>query len=204
VSRAHTKIHGKKEHTEWNIIKNIKQKLTHNHSIITKVDKGNTLIILKKDDYINKLDNFINNNNFTQLPNNITNKVQQMTRNCINNCRNIIKQKEKPKLINMNPSAPHLYGTIKLHKQGQPIRPIVNWTESPAYKLAKHLNTVLKNTLQLPNAFNIKNTNTLAQSLQLIEIDNNTKMCSFDIENMYTNIPTMEVRNIIDNIMTKN
>jgi hypothetical protein len=104
----------------------------------------------------------------------------------------------------MNPCAPHLYGTIKLHKQGQPVRPIVNWIECPAYKLAKHLNTILINTLQLPNAFNVKNTNTLAQSLQLIEIDNNTKMCSFDIENMYTNIPTMELRNIIDNIMTKN
>jgi hypothetical protein len=194
----------KKEHMEWKIIKNIKQKLTNNHSRIAKADKGNTLIILKKADYINKLDSFISNNNFTLLPHDITNKVQHTIRNYINNCKKIIKQEEKPRLINMNPRAPHLYGTIKVHKPGQPIRPIVNWKNCPAYKLAKHLNSILINTLQLPNAFNVENTNKLAHLLQLIEIDDNTKICSFDIENMYTNIPTNELPNIIGNILNKN
>jgi hypothetical protein len=29
-------------------------------------------------------------------------------------------------------------------------------------------------------------------------MDKNTKLCSFDIENMYTNIPTMELKDIIE------
>jgi hypothetical protein len=70
----------------------------------------------------------------------------------------------------MNPRAPHVYGTIKLYKQGQLIRPLVIWINFPAYNLAKHLNTISTNTLQLPNAFNVKNTNTLAHSFHLIEI----------------------------------
>jgi hypothetical protein len=52
----------------------------------------------------------------------------------------------------MNPSAPHIHGTLKLHKQAKSIRPIVIWIDSPGYKLAKHLNTILNNILQLPNA----------------------------------------------------
>lgn len=32
---------------------------------------------------------------------------------------------------------------------------MVNWTDSPGYKLAKHLNTTLSDIL-LPNAFNIQ------------------------------------------------
>ena len=198
------KIHIQNEKIEWNTLKNIKQKLINSHSMIVKADKGNTLVILKKEDYIYKLDTFINNNNFTELSHDITNKMQQITRNFLNNCKNIVKYKDKSKLINMNPRAPHIYSTIKLHKQGQPIRPIVNWTNCPAYNIAKHLNTILINTLQLPNAFNVKNTSTLAHSLQHITINNNTQMCSFDIENMYTNIPTNELFNIIENIIAKN
>jgi hypothetical protein len=62
--------------------KNIKQKLINNHSIIAKADKGNMLIILKKDDFINKLDNFISNNNFIKLSHDIPkkyNKLQEIT-----------------------------------------------------------------------------------------------------------------------------
>jgi hypothetical protein len=47
----------------------------------------------------------------------------------------------------MNPSTPQIHGTIKLHKQENSVHPIVNWTDSPGYKLAKHLNTILGNIL---------------------------------------------------------
>jgi hypothetical protein len=39
----------------------------------------------------------------------------------------------------MSPSVPHSYATIKLLKNKQPIRPIVNWKDSPNYKLARFL-----------------------------------------------------------------
>jgi hypothetical protein len=60
--------------------------------------------------------------------------------------KNIIKN-EKRRYMNMNASATCLYGTIKLHKQSKPIRPIVNWKNSPAYKIAKYLNKILQDTV---------------------------------------------------------
>jgi hypothetical protein len=75
----------------------------------------------------------------------------------------------------MNPKAPHLYGTIKLHKADKPIRPIINWKNSPGYKL--HLVKLLKHTIQLPNVFNIQNSETLMHSLKQTNIQPNTKMC---------------------------
>jgi hypothetical protein len=104
----------------------------------------------------------------------------------------------------MNPSASQIHGTIKLHKPEKSIHPIVNWTDSPGYKLAKYLNTILSNILQLRNAFNVQNTNTLAHTLKLLKINENTRLCSFDIENMYTNIPVQEVQHIVGNIIDKN
>jgi hypothetical protein len=61
----------------------------------------------------------------------------------------------------MNPKAPHVHDTIKLHKSDKPIRPIVNWKGSPGYKLAMHLAKLLKYTIQLPNVFNMQNSETV-------------------------------------------
>ena len=39
----------------------------------------------------------------------------------------------------MNPAAPTIRGMIKIHKADAPIRPVINWRNAPAYKLAKML-----------------------------------------------------------------
>jgi hypothetical protein len=104
----------------------------------------------------------------------------------------------------MNPRAPLIYDLIKLLKQDRSLRPIVNWKESPGYKVGKHINTLLKRVLTLSHSFNVQNSHSLAQSLSNIETDANTKLCSFDIENMYMNIPNSELVNIIKNIMNCN
>jgi hypothetical protein len=41
--------------------------------IVTKADKGNTLVILRKEDYAKKIEEFIMQNNFTKLLHDITN-----------------------------------------------------------------------------------------------------------------------------------
>jgi hypothetical protein len=65
-------------------MKNIKQKIENNHLIVRKADKGNTLVIMYKDKYNKKIDEFIIANYFTKLSNNITNKHQITTSREIN------------------------------------------------------------------------------------------------------------------------
>jgi hypothetical protein len=57
----------------------------------------------------------------------------------------------------MNPTAPSIRGLPKIHKVNCPIRPIINWRNEPAYKLAKTLNTLFHFHIPLPNVFNVKN-----------------------------------------------
>jgi hypothetical protein len=64
----------------------------------------------------------------------------------------------------MNPAAPTIRGLPKIHKNECPIRPIINWQDAPAYKLAKHLTKLIQWHVPLPNTFNINN------SVQLIDI----------------------------------
>jgi hypothetical protein len=90
---------------------------------------------------------------------------------------------------------------IKPHKPPNPIRPTVNWKGSPSYKLAKFITSKLKEIIQLPNIYNIQNSTNLIENLNKLEINENIKLCSFDISNMYTNIPLTETINIIQNIL---
>jgi acetamidase/formamidase len=102
----------------------------------------------------------------------------------------------------MNPKAPHMHGTIKLHKEHKPIQPIVSWKDSSGYKLVKYITTQLNNKLQLAYACKIQHSANLIYNLKSIEIDENTELCSFNIETMITKIPVTEVKNnekILDN-----
>jgi sugar (pentulose or hexulose) kinase len=85
----------------------------------------------------------------------------------------------------MNRRAPDVHGTIKLHKQQKPLCPIVSWKDSPGYKLAKYITAQLSNILQLPNNYNIQNSSNQIHSLKYMEVDKNTKLSSFDIENIH-------------------
>jgi len=98
----------------------------------------------------------------------------------------------------MNPVALNIRGLTKVHKTECPIRPTVNWQGSHAYKLAKHLNKLIHLHIPLPNAFNIKSSVHLIEDLLGIPYKQGIRLVSFDIENMYPNIPTNELVPIID------
>lgn len=98
----------------------------------------------------------------------------------------------------MNPRAPQIHATVKLYKQDKPTRPIVNWKHSSAYNLTKHINVLLNKMLSSPNVCNVRSSYSLTQSLANITIDENTRLCSFDID---TSIPTMELKSSIKDIL---
>jgi hypothetical protein len=181
---------------ERHLVDSIKQKINQNQLVVTKADKGKTLVMLHKDDYNNKIEEFITNNNYMTLPCNTTNKQQRNIKISINTCNCIINNKWK--YSNMNQKAPYIYGTIKLHKELKPIRLTVNWKVSPGYKLAKYTATQLSHRLQLPYVYNIKDSISHIHSFESLKINRNIRLCSFDIENMYTNIPFVEVKNVIN------
>jgi hypothetical protein len=90
---------------------------------------------------------------------------------------------------NMNPTPPSFHVTIKLHKLNTPIRSIINWRYAPSYELTKYLTKTLCNYLHLLYTYNIQNSMHLITDLKTITINKGMRISSFDIENMYTNIP---------------
>ena len=93
-------------------------------------------------------------------------------------------------------------GLIKMHKADSPIRPSVNWKHAPVYKLARMLARNLDKFIPLPHTFNIKNIIQLTNDLPDIQYDQDLKFVSFNIMNIYSNIPITELIKIIE-IMCK-
>ena len=125
--------------------------------VITKADKGNSIFITYQEDYHNKTLKFISDNNIATINNDPTKAFQKELRILVNECQNLVKKEEKWKYVSLKPSAPSISGLLKIHKSDSPIRPIVNWKQAPAYKIAKLLSKKLQQYIPLPNTFNVRN-----------------------------------------------
>jgi len=66
---------------------------------------------------------------------------------------NIEVDKNEQKHIQIKPIAPKLSALIKPHNEDKPIRPVINNTQTPSYKYAKHLNKKLNQVIRLPYTY---------------------------------------------------
>lgn len=70
-------------------------------------------------------------------------------------------------------------------------------------KLAKRFSEIFTSHIALPNTFNIINSNQLMSELLELSYGPHVKLASFDIANMYLNIPTSRLPNIINLMYTQ-
>jgi hypothetical protein len=182
---------------EFKSISKIIKKLELHNAIILKADKGKTIVIEYADQYYNKIQDFISSNELKIVSKDPTSRFQNKIRMVVKECKSSIPKENRSKYINLNPSAPTIRGLMKVHKNHCPIRPVINWTNAPAYKLARLLNEILTMHIPLPYIYNVKNTIQLMEDITEIPYNHNLKLASLDIDNMYPNIPTDELCSII-------
>lgn len=132
-----------------------------------------------------------------------TNKFQMDVKNSLKNKNALFTEAEKQKLVYMNPTPPKLYGLIKLHKDNNPIRPVVSYINCPVRKIAIKLNTIFKKVTNFKSKYSVKNSLELTKKLANVKLKNNTKLVSFDVSNMFSNIPPEECLTLITDILDK-
>jgi hypothetical protein len=184
-------------------IKKLKEKVKRNNLIITRADKGNTMIIMGKTEYISKTEEFIEQGPYETVKYDYTNRYQAKIKKLMK--ENIMfSDYEKKQIMESNPSIPTLKCQIKLHKEGMPIRPIISFIGAPSYKLARTLSRILREKFEFKKVYSIKKSRELIQELDNVEIGNNTKLISIDVKDMFTNIPIDKVMELIkENRMNK-
>ena len=120
---------------EHKTLKNLRDTLIQNKCMITKADKGQTLIVITKDAYESKICDLLQDNNFVQISRGPTAFYTRETKKIINTRKLLIPDHSKLKYSNKNPHQPNIRGLLMIHKPEAPKRPVVNWQKAPAYKL---------------------------------------------------------------------
>ena len=87
----------------------------------------------------------------------------------------------------------YAYGTVKTHKTGNPLRPIISQVSTATYKLAKRLNSLLKP--YIPAQFSINSTEEFLDILRAKRPDG--IIASIDVESLFTNVPINETIDVI-------
>jgi predicted nucleotide-binding protein (sugar kinase/HSP70/actin superfamily) len=83
------KVNNKKSKEEWKQIMNIKNKIDTNKLIITRAEKGKTLIILTHEEYKHKIQNFIQDNHLMKLNKYPTQQYQKIVKQTLKLCSDI-------------------------------------------------------------------------------------------------------------------
>ena len=92
---------------------------------------------------------------------------------------------------------PNLKVQLKLHKTDIPIRLVIKNRTAPAYKIAKHLTRILGQHITLHNHYTVTKSVNLAHDVTKLEIHEHHRLITFDIKDLYVNIPITETLNII-------
>jgi hypothetical protein len=185
----HNKLH-KRHQYNINQIKNI---LEENNLTVTKADKNKAIVIIHKNELEQKIQTFIQENHITHLSKDPMDTFQKQLQQTLHQCNTLIDKNKHKYLLNIKPKAPQMNARIKTHKETQLIRPVINSTQAPTYKIAKFLNKIIKNHINLPTTFVAKNAQEVATDLDTIQIHNNNKLLTLDIKDLYVNMPTQDI-----------
>ena len=135
----------------------LKSLLKDDNIIIQKSDKGNSVVILNRTDYVNRMNELLSDvTKFKQIKlkdgddyNYLTNQELRISK-ALRDLRNsgAIADHTYQKLNPTGTQPSVIYGLSKVHKpavNGVPkLRPILSAINSPTYKLSQYLNTILK------------------------------------------------------------
>ena len=179
-----------------NTIKSIQAKLEKYNLVIVKADKGNTVVIMRREIYVRKMMDILNDSSkFEEVTEEDTlDRLSKFQSFVYRHHRNgVFTDEEYKKLYPSSGGLPVMYGLPKIHKSGSPMRPILSMVGTFNHGLAKWLASSLGELRQAKSmAKNSFSLTYLAES----ELSAG-HFVSIDVVSLFTNIPVDETINII-------
>ncbi|XP_072141640.1 uncharacterized protein [Dermacentor andersoni] len=168
------------------------QSLRNNSSIaILPSDKGNAMVLLDKSDYHNMLALLEDHHTYAPLAYDPTSRLQTKLQKLLARLFKLVPPHHVAlyhRLLCTNGSAPAIYGLPKVHKPDVPLRPIVDFTRSPLYRLSGYLHQVLS-PLAGKTSTHVENSSAFVAKIKDITLSEDDALVSFDVTSLFTSIP---------------
>lgn len=176
-------LHFKKLHPSIKSLQNDKS------IVILPADKGNCTVVMDREEYDVKCTTMLNDTD-TYLPLSIDPTriyEKKVLKECLNLKKaNKLSEAEYKTIITKNATIPHFYGLPKIHKPDVPLRPIVDFKNSPSYGLASHLSKILITLSKKKHA--VKNSYEFVEQVKSQKIKAGYIMASFDVVSLFTKV----------------
>ena len=212
--RGYTDIFSKNvSNSEDFTYKNLKSLIHDQNIVILKGDKDSSVTIMNKGDYIEKLENMLEDgiSKGTYKRTDDT-TLQDLKRYQDFLYRNFYNYEHYKKMYPQSNQPAKLYGTAKTHKFNDTnditinqlkFRPIIDQTGTYTYNAAQVISQYLKPLCK--NEFTIEDTQSFSKTIRdLPPLEDEEEDVSYDVESLFTNIPIEETVNyILDQIYVR-
>ena len=163
--------------------------------MITKADKGGAVVILKTSDYIKEAqDQLSEKSNYRILPNDPTIKNNELVNKVIERFKKekTLSDKTAENLKIKNPRTPRLYLLPKIHKEGNPGRPVISSIDCHTSNISRFIDHHLQPLVKTIPSY-VKDTNFFLNKINsLNRIPNGCILVLLALKSLYTNIPNAE------------
>lgn len=172
---------------------------TNDDIIVLNSDKGAVTVLMEEKEYHEKIQQILDSQDFKKLPRDPTQTTQNKCNKYIGRLQQqgYITEEQAKQMKTYNSVAPRIYGNPKIHKEGNPIRPIVSSINSPMNSLSKFVADILKSAYNTDNPYYVKDSFQFAQDINDFEIPDDYRLISLDVVNLFGNLDKGEILEII-------
>ncbi|XP_068247027.1 uncharacterized protein [Palaemon carinicauda] len=155
---------------------------------VRRADKTAAFVLIDTEEYHKKLDNILaDSSKFVRLTRNPIEEIKKEANKTIEAVNAATNAIHLP-VISGDFWPGYLYGNVKTHKQGNPLRPIISQYPTPTYQLAKRLNAIL--TPYITNRYCVASSAEFLDKIKDSTCDG--VIASMDVESLFTNVPVDE------------
>ena len=159
--------------------------------MVLGADKGRATVILDKSVYHEKMLSLLSDTKtYKKLDKDPTPKHKKELVSILHRLEkeDKIRKEDKQYLYPTTEYVPRIYGSPKIHKDGTPLRPIVDFTGSIGYNVAKSLADIL-GPLVGKTEHHVLNSKCLADNLRDTTVEEDEILNSHDVVALFTNTP---------------
>jgi hypothetical protein len=169
--------------------------------VVLKPDKGDGVVVMDRSTYNTKLKDVIDGTGkFSQClqQNDQTSDLEDelsVTLDHLINSGHVTKQ-TKSELIQPGSSIPRLYGLPKTHKTSLSMRPILSMVGSASHRTARWLADLLGPVRAFYGERSLRDSFEFVDLIHKTDVTD-SKLLSFDVESLFTNVPVKETIDVI-------
>ena len=203
VPRENFYIYSKLRDSEANITRKereaIRELQKDKDILVLPADKGRATVVMNRSEYEDKMSTMLSDaNTYTILTSDPTEKYKKQLTKKLEKLKeeNKITPEQLQYLKPTSDYTPRIYGTPKIHKQGNPLRPIVDYTGSITYNVARSVADLLYPLMGKTDHF-VKNSKDRAKELKQRTLSQDEVLVSFDVVSLFTKVPIPEAVDVV-------